>query len=108
VSLSYYRCEWTHPPSDDPIAILYEADADGRVPRLIDIYANGRRDCVSVVDFAGQEAELPGVGSLVEGAFHEAVRNMLDGHEVLQGEDRMMLVAVDASVFETEWRAHRL
>jgi hypothetical protein len=107
MTLSHYRCDWTHPPNEDPVEILYEVDAAGRVPRLIDIYGDGRRECVSIIDFIGAEDELPGAGSLVEGAFHEATRNMLEGHVVAHGEERMSLAPIDAGLFEAEWRRHR-
>ena len=41
--VSHFRCDWTHPPSDDPVAIFYEVDGRGGVPRLIDVFADGRR-----------------------------------------------------------------
>jgi hypothetical protein len=107
MSLSYYRCDWTHPPSDDPVVIFYEVDTDGRVLRVIDLYADGKRDCVSVKDFLGRESELPGRDSLVEGSFFDAMANMIEGHAVQVGDERMSLAWSDATRFEAEWAVLR-
>jgi hypothetical protein len=103
--LSYYRCDWTHPPNEDPIAIFYEVDGEGQVLRLIDLFADGRRACESVTDFPVREGDLRGVDSLVEGSFFAAMAQLIQGHVAVDGDDRLSLTVVEAQQFEAEWRS---
>lgn len=103
-SLAHYRCDWVHPPSEDPVAIYYEVDQQGRVSRLIDVFAGGGKDRSAVADFGGREGELPGEASLVEGSFHEAAANLIAGHAIAHGEEQLGLTPISAAEFESEWR----
>ncbi|KTE44300.1 MULTISPECIES: DUF6881 domain-containing protein [unclassified Sphingopyxis] len=100
--LSYYRCDWRHQESEDPVVIFYEVDAHGDVPRMIDIFSSGRRDCVSTADFVGRENEMPGINSLVEGDFRETAKELLNGN---LNDDGITLVVSDHATFEFEWLA---
>ena len=103
--LAYFRCDWDHRPSEDPVAIYYEVDQLGRVSRLIDVFAGGGKDRSAVSDFGGGEGELPGEASLVEGSFHEAAANLIAGHAVTHDDERLSLTPIGADDFEAEWRA---
>ena len=103
--LAYFRCDWDHRPSEDPVAIYYEVDQLGRVSRLIDVFAGGGKDRSAVSDFGGGEGELPGEASLVEGSFHEAAANLIAGHAVTHDVERLSLTPISADDFEAEWRA---
>lgn len=92
--VSHYRCDWTHAPSDDPVAIFYEVDGRGGVPRLVDVFADGRR--------ARSQAEFG--GSLVEGSFRDQAANLLEGHAAEHEGQRLTLTPITAEMFETEWR----
>lgn len=107
MALSYYRCDWGHPDNDDPVIIFYEVDDKGHVPRLIEIYADGRHVCISTVDFVGRENEMPGIASLVEGDFLESAKEMLEGPEIDDGPDRISLLGSDKQTFDAAWIAHR-
>lgn len=93
--VSHYRCDWTHPPSEDPVVIFYEVDGRGGVPRLIDVFADGRRVCA--------EAEYG--ASLVEGAFRDMAANLLEGHAAEHEGERLTLTPITAATFENEWKA---
>src|SRR5690349_13257537 len=103
MSFFYYRCDWIHPESGDPVIIYYEVDADGDVPRLVDVFADGRRECVSVADVSGRNREMAGISSLVEGSFYDGVRNVVDGLFICEGQERISLTLTSAEKFETEW-----
>jgi len=103
--LAYFRCDWAHRPSEDPVAIYYEVDQLGRVSRLIDVFAGGGKDRSAVADFGGRESELPGAASLVEGSFHESAANLIAGHVVTRDDERLSLTPISADEFEAEWRA---
>ena len=107
MTLSYYRCEWVHPPNDCPLTIHYEVDSIGRVPRLIEVFADGRRACVSTKDFSGRENEMPGINSLVEGSFYDATMELLDAEPIETSDGTISLHTSDKKTFETEWREHR-
>ena len=92
--VSHFRCDWTHANGDDPVAIFYEVDARGDVPRLIDRFADGRR--------ARLEAEYG--GSLVEGRFHDMAANLLEGHTAEREGESLTLIPITAEMFETEWK----
>lgn len=92
--VSHFRCDWTHPPSEDPVIIFYEVDGRGAVPRLIDVFADGRR--------ARLEAEYG--GSLVEGPFRDMAANLLEGHAAEHEGERLTLTPITADMFETEWK----
>jgi hypothetical protein len=95
MSFSYYRCDWIHPESEEPVVIYYEVDAEGDVPRLIDVFADGRK------------RGMVGVCSLVEGSFYDGVAGLVDGVFFQDGQDRISLTLIDADKFEVEWQAHR-
>jgi hypothetical protein len=78
MEFTHYRCEWSHPASDDPVTLFYEVGTDGHVPRAIDVFADGRTECRAVSDFVGRMDELPGLSSLVEGSFFDTLK----GHEL--------------------------
>lgn len=101
---SYYRCDWPHQESSDPVVIFYEVDADGDVPRMIEIFANGRRDRISTADFVERENEMAGMNSLVEGDFRESAKELLDG---APNEDGITLASSDYSAFKFEWFASK-
>ena len=107
MTLAYYRCDWAHAVNDDPIVILYEVDIEGRVLRMIEIFEDGQRSCLSTVDFAGRENEMPGFNSLVEGDFRESVDEMLEGPGIYADGDRITLAQSDRRAFETEWLEYR-
>jgi hypothetical protein len=107
MSFSYYRCDWIHPESEEPVVIYYEVDAEGDVPRLIDVFADGRRECMSVTDPSGRKRGMVGVCSLVEGSFYDGVAGLVDGVFFQDGQDRISLTLIDADKFEVEWQAHR-
>lgn len=102
--LTYFRCDWRHFRRHEPILIYYEVDPQGRVLRIIDIFADGAVACIALADYAGREHELPGEGSLVEGAFHDAVAHLLEGHKLQDRENEMTMAPTDAAQFETAWR----
>lgn len=104
MSRSYYRCDWPHQEDNDPVVIFYEVDARGDVPRMIEIYANGRKDCISTANFVGCENEMAGMNSLVEGDFRESAKELLDG---APNEDGITLASSDYSAFELEWLADK-
>ncbi|MFT4251667.1 MAG: hypothetical protein QM608_04200 [Caulobacter sp.] len=104
MSLSHYRCDWTHDGADHPVVIFYEVDDEGRVLRLVDIFRDGRRERDAVTDYVGRERDLPGHGSLVEGDFFESAERLLAGQEMVEGDERISLVAVDVAAFEAAWR----
>jgi hypothetical protein len=104
MSFSYYRCDWIHPESGEPVIIYYEVDAEGDVPRLIDVFADGRRECMSVADFSGRKREMAGINSLVEGSFYDGVRDVMGGFFICEGQERISLTLTSAEKFEIEWQ----
>ncbi|KAA1178312.1 hypothetical protein FP026_24265 [Rhizobium tropici] len=108
MSFSYYRCDWIHPESEEPVIVYYEVDITGDVPRLIDVFADGRRQCMSVVDFTTVGREMLGITSLVEGSFYDGVAGLMDGIFFEEGQDRISMTQIAADRFETEWQAYRL
>ncbi|MDG2530783.1 DUF6881 domain-containing protein [Caulobacter endophyticus] len=104
MSLSYFRCDWAHESAEEPVSIFYEVDDEGRVLRLIDVFRDGSRERDAVANYVGREHELPGEDSLSEDDFHDSVEALLDDEDVVEGEDRLSLTPVEASVFEAAWR----
>ncbi len=107
MSLSYYRCDWIHPASDEPVVVFYEVDASGDVPRLIDVFADGRRQCMAVVDFALLGRDRRRLTSLVEGSFYDGIAGLVDGLFFEEGQERISMTRIVADKFEIEWQAHR-
>ncbi len=107
MSFTYYQCDWIHPENDEPVMIYYEVDDAGVVPRLIDVFADGRRQCMSVTDFSGQKYKTASITSLVEGSFYDGVAGLLDGTFFEEGQDRISLTVIGAEIFEMEWQSHR-
>lgn len=104
MSLSYFRCDWAHESAEEPVAIFYEVDDEGRVLRLVDIFRDGSRERDAVANYVGREHELPGEHSLSEDDFHDSVEALLDD-DALDGEgDGLSLTPVEASAFEAAWR----
>ncbi|MEF0939410.1 DUF6881 domain-containing protein [Rhizobium sp. BR 362] len=107
MSFSYYRCDWIHPESEEPVIVYYEVGDGGDVPRLIDVFADGHRQCVSIADYTDREREMARIDSLVEGSFYDGVAGLVDGVFIEEGQDRISLTLIGAEKFEVEWRAHR-
>ncbi|WP_108880298.1 DUF6881 domain-containing protein [Anderseniella sp. Alg231-50] len=108
MTFNYYRCDWVHQLDDEPVTIFYQVDAEGRVPRRIDVFADGRRACVSTKDFCGRENELPGFESLVEGSFYDDLDGLLDCGPVVDKDGSINLLTSDSDTFEADWRTYRL
>ena len=108
MSFSYYRCDWIHPESEEPVIVYYEVDIAGDVPRLIDVFADGRRQCMSVVDFTAVGRDMLEITSLVEGSFYDGITGLVDGIFFEEGQDRISMTRIAADRFEVEWQAHRL
>lgn len=108
MSFSYYRCDWIHPESDEPVVIYYEVDDVGDVPRLIDVFADGRHQCMAVIDVALLGVNRQRITSLVEGSFYEGIKGLVDGIFFEEGQERISMTRITADKFEIEWRAHRL
>ncbi|TXI11503.1 MAG: hypothetical protein E6Q76_02445 [Rhizobium sp.] len=106
MSFFYYRCDWIHPESEEPVIVYYEVDAAGDVPRLIDVFANGRRQCMSVADIVARRHDLQRITSLVEGSFYEGIAGLVDGIFFEEGQDRISMTRIAADRFEIEWQAH--
>lgn len=94
--VSHYRCDWTHAPNDEPVAIFYEVDGAGNVPRLVDLFADGRRQRESAAD--------EGSASLVDGSFLDAAQNLIAGNAIEADGERLVLAPITAEAFETEWK----
>ena len=107
MSLSYYRCDWIHPASEEPVIVYYEVDASGDVPRLIDVFADGRRQCMAVVDFALLGRDRRRITSLVEGSFYDGIAGLVYGLFFEEGQERISMTRIVADKFEIEWQAHR-
>ncbi|MBB6482842.1 DUF6881 domain-containing protein [Rhizobium lusitanum] len=107
MSLSYYRCDWIHPENEDPVVVYYEVDVAGDVPRLIDVFADGRRQCMSIVDFALLGPNRQRVTSLVEGSFYDGIAGLIDGLFFEDGQERISMTRIAADKFEIEWQTHR-
>jgi len=107
MSFSYYRCDWIHPESREPVIIYYEVGDGGDVPRLIDVFADGRREFLSIADFIGRENRMTGINSLVEGSFYDGVSNVMGSFCVGEGQEHISLTLTSAEKFEIEWRADR-
>ncbi|MGG6898963.1 MULTISPECIES: DUF6881 domain-containing protein [Rhizobium] len=107
MSFSYYRCDWIHPENEDPVVVYYEVDDAGDVPRLIDVFANGRRQCMSVVDLALIGRDGRRIASLVEGSFYDGIAGMVDGLFFEEGQERISMTHIAADKFEIEWQTHR-
>ncbi len=108
MSFSYYRCDWIHPESEEPVIVYYEVDVGGDVPRLIDVFADGRRHCMSVADISDRELEMQRITSLVEGSFYDGIAGLVDGIFFEEGQERISMTRIAADKFEIEWQAHRL
>ncbi|AYV45206.1 hypothetical protein CFHF_03645 [Caulobacter flavus] len=104
MSLSHYRCDWNHDHAEEPVAIFYEVDDEGRVLRLVDVFRDGSRERDAVAGYVGREHELPGEGSLSEDDFHDSVEALLEGDGAEDGDDRLSLTRVAAGEFEAAWR----
>lgn len=107
MSFSYYQCDWIHPESEEPVVVYYEVDAAGDVPRLIDVFADGRRQCMAVIDVALLGRDKQRITSLVQGSFYDGVAGLLDGSFFEEGQERISMTKIAAEKFEMEWRAHR-
>ncbi len=88
--------------------VYYEVDVAGDVPRLIDVFADGRRQCMSIVDFTPVGREMPRIASLVEGSFYDGIAGLVDGIFFEEGQERISMTRIAADRFEVEWQAHRL
>ncbi|MDK4704161.1 hypothetical protein PH562_18055 [Rhizobium sp. CNPSo 4062] len=88
--------------------VYYEVDVAGDVPRLIDVFADGRRQCMSIVDFTPVGREMPRIASLVEGSFYDSIAGLVDGIFFEEGQERISMTRIAADRFEVEWQAHRL
>lgn len=107
MSFSYYRCDWIHPESEEPVVVYYEVDVAGDVPRLIDVFADGRRQCMSVVDVALLGRNKRRITSLVEGSFYDGIAGLVDGLFFEEGQERISMTRIAADKFEIEWQKHR-
>lgn len=107
MSFSYYQCDWIHPESEEPVVVYYEVDAAGNVPRLIDVFADGSRQCMSVIDFALLGQNKRRITSLVEGSFYDGVAGLVDGTFFEEGQERISMTRITPDKFEIEWQAHR-
>lgn len=107
MSFSYYRCDWIHPESEEPVVVYYEVDVAGDVPRLIDVFADGRRQCMSVADFALLGRDKRRITSLVEGSFYDGIAGLMDGISFEEGQERISMTSIAADRFEIEWQTHR-
>lgn len=107
MSFSYYRCDWIHPESEEPVVIYYEVDVAGDVPRLIDVFADGRRQCMSVADVAFLGRNKRRITSLVEGSFYDGIAGLVDGLFFEEGQERISMTNIAADKFESEWQTHR-
>ena len=104
---AFYRCDWDHPLSSDPVTIFYEVDDVGDVPRIIDVFHDGRGVAQSLADYAGRENELIGINSFVEGSFFEAIKGMPIGVIDPSSDGSVTLLVVSNVEFEEAWRLHR-
>ncbi|NLS17977.1 hypothetical protein HGP16_15550 [Rhizobium sp. P40RR-XXII] len=107
MSFSYYRCDWIHPENEEPVIVYYEVDITGDVPRLIDVFADGHRQCMSVADFTALGREMRRITSLVEGSFYDGIAGLMDGIFFEEGQDRISMTRIAADRFEIEWQAYR-
>ncbi|WP_112795464.1 DUF6881 domain-containing protein [Rhizobium sp. SYY.PMSO] len=107
MSFSYYRCDWIHPESEEPVVVYYEVDVAGDVPRLIDVFADGRRQCMSVADLVARRQDMQRITSLVEGSFYDGIAGLVDGIFFEEGQERISMTRIAADRFEGEWQAHR-
>ncbi|ENN88931.1 hypothetical protein RHSP_10368 [Rhizobium freirei PRF 81] len=108
MSLSYYRCDWIHPENEDPVVVYYEVDVAGDVPRLIDVFADGHRQCMSVVDLALFGRDGRRIPSLIEGSFYDGIAGLVDGFFFEEGQERIAMTRIAADKFEMEWQAYRV
>ncbi|MFK0165814.1 DUF6881 domain-containing protein [Rhizobium sp. NPDC090279] len=108
MSFFYYRCDWIHPESEEPTIVYYEVDVAGDVPRLIDVFADGRRHCMSVADISVRGHDIQRLTSLVEGSFYDGVAGLVDGIFFEEGQERISMTRIAADKFEGEWHAYRL
>lgn len=99
---NYFRCDWSHRNPDEPITLFYEVDAAGDVPRMIEVFGDGRHEARAIPDFMGRENELPGFNSLIEGSFYHDLKMGLQ-----DGPDRIELTEVGRGEFNLLWRTHR-
>ncbi|PXA83878.1 hypothetical protein DMC25_17460 [Caulobacter sp. D4A] len=99
MSLSHYRCDWTHDHADEPVTLFYEVDEDGRVLRMVDVFRDGRRERDSVENYFGPEAD-----NLTDGDFYDSTENLRAGYEAVEGDERMSLIQIEAAAFEAAWR----
>jgi hypothetical protein len=93
IEMLYFKVSWRKGGSEFPSEIYYEADDDGCVKRMIEIFVDGRvdRDAVS---WHGA-GDLPRMGSLVH-------RNLID---TLPDEEGLTTASVDKSEFDHWWAA---
>lgn len=111
MTCTYYRCDWRHPPNDEPVQIFYEVNEDGDVPRIINVFAEGAARAETLADYVGREYELPGLNSFVEGHFLEAIKGMpLDVPDVPDADESgesVTLTIIDRAEFVANFLAHR-
>ncbi|MBI5939206.1 MAG: hypothetical protein HY859_02140 [Caulobacterales bacterium] len=103
MQFDHYRCDWDHPVSDDLVVLFYEVSASGDVPRAIHIFADGRTRCLAVSDFADRPHELPGIDSLVEGSFLDALKGYELGIPNSAGLDTLKFSKVPYAEFRQRW-----
>ena len=108
MSLSYYRYDWIHPEKEDPVVVYYEVDVAGDVPRLIDVFADGHAQCMSVADLVVFRRDGRRIASLVEGSFYDGIAGLVDGIFFGEGQERISMTRIAADKFEIEWQAHRV
>ena len=104
---TFYRCDWAHRPNSDPVVIFYDVDEAGDVPRIIDVFGDGRGIAQSLADYAGPENELAGINSFVEGSFFDAIKGMPIGAPDPTSDGSVTLLVVSGAEFEDTWRQHR-
>lgn len=108
MTCTYYRCDWQHPPNDEPVQIFYEANEDGDVPRIIHVFGEGAARAESLADYVGRENELPGLNSFVEGHFLDAIKGMpLNVPDADESGENIILTVIDRSEFEANFLAYR-
>jgi hypothetical protein len=107
MGFSYYLCDWRHENPDDPVNLFYEVGEAGDVPRMIDVYANGRTVCQSLVDFSEKPHELPGRDSLVEGSFFEILDDYSLGVPDAPEGENVTYNKIPSAQFMTVWCENR-
>jgi hypothetical protein len=92
-NLVYYRCSWLHLAEDEPITLWYEVDHEGRVLRLIEIFANGKVMKDDITRYPDRASEF-GFGTLIGDDFYRLEWDWPSA------DDPDPTVMLDASAFE--------